>query len=155
MRYSEIFENHITYDVSRGPDTVRTINRIEPDMWTSRRIRYLVRSEADHENHIVAWDGDKIVGMAGVQTNPHWPEQLWIKFISVDPVYQGQGIARNLLERIYRYARDHGQRLKPGSFTEEGERLQHIHDEFNLKYPGVSFKRNGRYYVDDDGKIIG
>lgn len=154
MRISEIMLPPITYEISSGKDTINLVDEVDRDLWTSRRIKYLDYMEARKETHILAREGENIVGMAGMQTNPYYPVQLWIKFISVDPAYQGRGIARQLLERIYQFAEKNNQKLKPGSFTDEGQRLSHIHDEFDQKYPGVAFEKVNGQYVDSDGRFV-
>lgn len=135
MRYHEIIET-ITYRETTGRETVDLINQLDPNMWRreGQRIKYLDRSEAEHEYHFVALDGEYIAGMAGVQQNPYDANELWIKFISVDPKYQGRGIARSLLERIYRHANDNGLTVISSTPTDDGERLKHIHDEMREKY---------------------
>lgn len=152
MRYADFSEPE--YSLLSGEETIRLINNTDPDLWTNKRIRYLVSNEARQEKHIIAKVGDKIVGMAGIQHNPYNGNDLWIKFISVDPEYQGNGIARELLRKIYLYALENNVRFAPGSFTEEGDRLRHIHDEFDKIYPAATYRKINGNYVDDEGKII-
>lgn len=119
----------------------------------TKRLKYL--NDIPNEDHIVIMIGNKIVAVGGVQLNPYYPIQLWIKHISVDPAYQGRGFARRILERIYQLAAERGMKVKHGSFTEEGERLKHIHDELEARYPHASFSKDtfGRY-VDDEGRFL-
>ena len=124
------------------------------DLLSSKRIKYLV--DIQNEQHIVVLIGNKIVAVGGVQVNPYYPVQLWIKHVSVDPAYQGRGFGRMILERIYQLAAEARLKLKHGSFTEDGEqRLKHIHDELERKYPHVAFSKDssGRY-IDDHGRIV-
>jgi ribosomal protein S18 acetylase RimI-like enzyme len=53
----------------------------------------------------VVMEGDKIVGISELQMNPDNPKIFWIKFISIDPKYQGRGYASKLAEEIFRFAK--------------------------------------------------
>lgn len=132
-------QTKLTFGVMNGPQTIDFIEEHDPDLWDNKRIRYLVFSEAKHETHITAFMGEKIVGMAGLQVNPYNNQELWIKFVSVDPDYQGQGIARQLLGKVYEYAHEKHKNLKSSSFTDDGERLRHIHSELQKQYPDVGY----------------
>ncbi|MBR6880399.1 MAG: GNAT family N-acetyltransferase [Clostridiales bacterium] len=57
------------------------------------------------ETVITAWDGDRLAGLVcamddGIMTS-------YIHFLLVDPEYQGQGIGRQLIERIKEVYRDY------------------------------------------------
>lgn len=141
MRARELFEQAaIRYETLNGDDLWALLDQdANGDLLDQpKRIKYLTASEIKRETHIVAFDGDKIVGIGGVEVSPYHPEQLWIKHISVDPAYQGRGIARELLTRIYRYAQETGTKLQPGSFTDEGQRLAHIHAELDKTFPNAA-----------------
>ena len=144
----------VDFKVMAGRDTVDFVDMHDPDLWENKEIRYFLHSEARKEDHIVAFENDRIVAMGGVQTNPSDPRHLWIKFISIRPSHQGRGLARAILEHIYQFAVEHEQKLAPGSFTEEGERLAHLHDEFDAKYPEAAFEKRGKHYYNAEGKIV-
>lgn len=142
-----------TVEFMTGQDTAREVMYDKTGI--TDRIKYLDGPEARHENHLVIRDGDKIVSMGGVQVNPYDPEQLWIKFISTDPEYQGRGYARMILRAIYEYCAKNGYKMAPGGFTEQGERLRRFHDLWDKEFPSVAYKRDraGRY-INDYGKIV-
>ncbi len=155
-KYIDLIESaNANIQILSGQDTINFINENDPSLWESKRIRYLLHSEARKEMHVIITVGNRIAAIGGMQTNPSDIEQLWIKFISVDPAFRGRGYARMALEQIYQYASAHHQKLAPGSFTEDGERLAHLHDEFDAKYPEVAYTRNAKgQYVNDKGQII-
>jgi len=143
------------YSVMDGPDTYRMIQDEDRKLFSSRRIRYLDPQETMREKHIIAKVKNKIVGMAGIQINPRETDDLWIKFISVDPEFQGRGIAKQLLYRVYQFASQQGLKMAPGGFTEEGERLRHLHDIWDAEFPEVAYARDERgNYVNDSGVIM-
>ncbi|MEY2665730.1 MAG: Acetyltransferase family [Candidatus Parcubacteria bacterium] len=64
---------------------------------------------------------DIIAGLSELEVDPHKKNNLWIKFISVDPAYQGQGHAKVLAEEIVRFAKEGGYTLEHSSFSDEGK----------------------------------
>ena len=145
----------IDYSTMQGPDTARFVQDNEPSLFKRHsRIRYFDPSEVTKESHVMAFDGKRVVGVGGMQVNPHDPEQLWIKFISVDPEYRERGIGKTLLRHIYDFAKLHGHKMAPGGFTEEGERLRHLHDILDREYPEVAYDRDERGNYVSGGKIV-
>ena len=65
--------------------------------------------------------GGKVVGLSELEIDPYKENNLWVKFISVDPTYQGQGHAKCLAEEIIRFAKEQGYTLEHSTFFEEGE----------------------------------
>lgn len=137
---------NVEYSIAPGDDTPSEM---------MNRIRYFEPREAVRETHILAKIDGEIFGIAAVQPNPTNDEQLWIKFISVAGRFQGLGIARRLLEEVFKYAITIGRKVAPGGFTEQGERLRHLHPEFEAKYPEAAFKKDERgRYLDSRGWIV-
>ena len=102
------------------------------------RLYYLDPSEARKEIHITAFIGERIVGIAGLEQSPWTGEEdlLWIKHVSVEEKYQGQGLGRMLEEAAYAYALEHGKRLHHSDFSEMGsERLKALVTELEARYP--------------------
>ena len=77
---------------------------------------------------------DMIVGLAELEKNPRAENVYWIKFLSVDPKYQGQGFASRLADEIFRFAK--AQKI---SLEEGYQKLKRKFNEFAQKY-GVDFK---------------
>ena len=65
--------------------------------------RWTAEFLADARHHlVVALDGAEVVGMAsGVHyVHPDKPPELWINEVGVAPTHQGQGLGRQLLDRL-------------------------------------------------------
>ncbi|NJO65230.1 MAG: GNAT family N-acetyltransferase, partial [Richelia sp. RM2_1_2] len=118
----------------------------------SKRLKYLTYSEIDHEIHFTALNGDKIVGVAGIQRAPNLqPLVFWIKHISIDEKYRGQGIAEKLLDSVFDYADKHNVGLHRSSYSTMGkERLVKIFNRLTQKYPNVKFTEPTEEYVFED-----
>jgi GNAT superfamily N-acetyltransferase len=80
--------------------------------------------------------GRRIVAVAGVQVNPRDTRMLWVTHISVEEKHRGKRFGRWLMKRVYQYAVEQGKIVEHSSLTPMGkERLQHLHAEFDAKYP--------------------
>jgi [ribosomal protein S18]-alanine N-acetyltransferase len=75
------------------------------DPWPERA--FLAELKAKHIHYVAARREDKLVGYAGIarlgRTRPYEYE---IHTIGVDPTYQGQGIGRQVLNRLLQFAAD-------------------------------------------------
>ena len=81
--------------------------------------------------------GDLIVGLAEVEKSPYKGQEnvVWVKFISIDPKYQGRGYASKLLDSIFRYAKDNNLVLEISVYSLEGwEKLKKKNKELAEKY---------------------
>lgn len=84
------------------------------------RIRYLLPGEIHKEEHLVALKGRKVVGVMGLEANP-WNERcFWVKFVSVDPAHQKQGVARQLLDALMPLLRERGVDAELSTYTAKG-----------------------------------
>lgn len=73
------------------------------DPWPERA--FLAELAAKHNLYVAARVDDKLVGYAGIaRLGRSKPFEYEIHTIGVDPAYQGQGIGRNLLLRLFEYA---------------------------------------------------
>jgi len=63
----------------------------------------------------------EIVALGELEKNPYNLKAYWIKFLSVDPKYQGKGYASILAEEIFKFAKEKNIILESSSYTEEGE----------------------------------
>ena len=108
-----------------------------PDVF--ERIKYLIPNEMPHEQHIVARDGDKIIGICGTQPSPYDNTVLWVKFVSVDPEHQNQGVATLLLKDLFQRFDGSNLTLEMSTYTKQGEeRIKHIVARLKNKHPNLS-----------------
>ena len=72
----------------------------------------------------VARLGTEVVGIAGLEVDPYKEKNIWIKFVSVDPKYQGMGYASQLIEQIFSFAKEMGYSVETSYYTEQGNKLK-------------------------------
>lgn len=140
MKLIDLFES---VEVIDGKNLWKDVIHREPENEDlTKRIRYLNDREAYHEMMLVHRDGRKVVAMAGLQEAPNEKNVLWIKFISVDPAYQGKGYGKKLAHDVFEYAARKRMRLRASSYTETGaERLKKHLDMLALEFKDrVQFK---------------
>ena len=88
------------------------------------------------ESHFAVMIGKKIVGIGSVQINPEDKQQLWLKHVSVDPKYEGQGIARKIIERIYQWAHTQNLKVFPSTYSAKGSNtIRSTIDRMGRQYP--------------------
>lgn len=85
------------------------------------------------------WRGNLITGIAELQKSPYEENMYWIKSVSVDKKYEGQGYASKLLEEVFRFAQEKGFSLEGSTYTPEGKKLRTKNLELSEKY-NVIFK---------------
>jgi GNAT superfamily N-acetyltransferase len=75
----------------------------------------------------VAYEEGKVVGLSELEQDPKNAQNFWIKFVSVDPTYQGKGYASLLLKKIFQFAKENGYTLGPSFYSEQGlEKLKRV-----------------------------
>jgi ribosomal-protein-alanine N-acetyltransferase len=68
---------------------------------------FLRELAAQHIHYVAARDDDKLVGYAGIaRLGRKPPYEYEIHTIGVDPAYQGQGVGRQMLDRMLEFAGD-------------------------------------------------
>jgi [ribosomal protein S18]-alanine N-acetyltransferase len=73
------------------------------DPWPERA--FLAELAAKHNHYVAARVDDKLVGYAGIaRLGRSKPFEYEIHTIGVDPAYQGHGIGRQMLLRLFEYA---------------------------------------------------
>jgi GNAT superfamily N-acetyltransferase len=124
---------------------------------TKSRLKYFVTKDIvpgdfapkDQEHYFFcAIEGEnKIVGILKLKTggfaSMSYPEyKNWISSCSVDKDYQGQGIARKLVEMMFHFATEKNINILTSGYTDEGfKKLKHVFKRYADIY-GVDFKDN-------------
>lgn len=73
------------------------------DPWPEKA--FLAELAAKHNHYVAARVDDKLVGYAGIaRLGRIKPYEYEIHTVGVDPAYQGQGIGRQMLLRLFEYA---------------------------------------------------
>ena len=73
------------------------------DPWPEKA--FLAELAAKHNHYVAARVDDKLVGYAGIaRLGRIRPYEYEIHTVGVDPAYQGQGIGRQMLLRLFEYA---------------------------------------------------
>ena len=63
----------------------------------------------------------EITALGELEKNPYSQDTYWVKFLSVDPVYQGNGYASILAEEIFKFAKKNNISLENSTYTVEGQ----------------------------------
>jgi len=88
----------------------------------------------------------EIAALGELEKNPYSQDTYWIKFLSVDQIYQGNGYASILAEEIFKFAKNNNISLESSSYTTEGQ--EKIKDVF--KRLAEKFMVN---FIDSDKSI--
>jgi GNAT superfamily N-acetyltransferase len=89
-------------------------------------------------------EGNKIIGVGELEKNPYEEGVFWIKFLSVDPEYQGKGYGRKLTEEVFRFAKERGIKLEASSYSRDGwAKLKPLQNKL-AKETGVDFQDTDR-----------
>jgi RimJ/RimL family protein N-acetyltransferase len=79
--------------------------------------------------------GNKIIGLCELEKSPYQEKVFWIKFLSIDQEYQGQGYASKLAEEIFRFAKQEHYTLEGSSYSDEGDKkLKPLFNKMAEKY---------------------
>lgn len=100
--------------------------------------KYLHVNEMMREHHFVVEQNGKLLGTLGIQANPYDENQIWLKHIVVHKKHRNQGIAKTLLNALFRHAQEKGQAIKRSSPSSMGaEYLPSIYAVLTAAYPDV------------------
>jgi ribosomal protein S18 acetylase RimI-like enzyme len=81
----------------------------------------LNNSFGGEKNYQIVKVGDIIVGISELEKDPYKENNYWIKFISIDPRYQGRGYAKALAEEMVSFVKNRGGSLEHSEFSDEGK----------------------------------
>jgi GNAT superfamily N-acetyltransferase len=77
-------------------------------------------SDREKYSYPIVEEDNKIVGLAELQKDPRNKDNLWVKFVSVDPAYQNKGYASSLIKEIFLFAKNNNKSLEMSSYNAEG-----------------------------------
>lgn len=81
--------------------------------------------------------GGEIAGISELEKSPYQENRYWVKFMSVDPKYQGRGYASMLAEEIFKFVKLHDAELQLSLYTKDGEMklrkvLERLSEEYSI-----------------------
>lgn len=122
--------------------------RVNKDVYD--RLKYFHPGNVfQEETHFVVTANKKIVGVGGVQVNPYNKEQLWLKHVSVDPKFEGKGIARKIIESIYKWATEHNLKVAPSTYSQKGaSTIKSTIDRMGAQYPNNHVENPNQNYFE-------
>ena len=134
----------IEYKYISGTDLSKFITYSKKNRGVFDRIKYLHPSEMTQEDHIIALEGEKIVGNLAFQINPYNKTEVWLKHVSVDEKYRNKGIAKKLaemaVEKISKIRTINT--LAVSSYTKQGfQYLPKIFTELDKKYKNLKITK--------------
>jgi GNAT superfamily N-acetyltransferase len=129
---------------------MRTVTHEELDAIIARQaqgwgIKYYLPTEARHEatTLFLIPQSQRIVAMMGLQQNPADAKETWLKYISVDPDYQQQGLGIQLLRQACACTQAAGQSLELSSWTQPGRSyLAPKLAELRQEFPGLAIRES-------------
>ena len=122
---------------------LRTIREKLP-LWTDESLNAIPFFAIDairHRSYIAAMQGSAIVGLACVtEDSMRIPGALGVSFVSTHPERRNQGIARQLVEALFEFARNEHKGLANTAYEPDGERwLRHVFARNAQAFPDVAF----------------
>jgi ribosomal-protein-alanine N-acetyltransferase len=131
----------------RDIDAVQAIDvEAYPNPWSVATWRKEL--DAADRLHLVALDGDEVVGHAGLL---FVLEEAHVTTVAVKPEHEGQGIASTLLVQLLAAARRHGSLSSTLEVRAADRRPQRLYSRFGFQPGGV---RPGYYSAPTDDAII-
>jgi len=99
-------------------------------------------------SYVIGEEEGKIVGLAELQRSIDNEKKIWMKFLSVDPIFQKKGYASKIAGEIMRYVKDNNLTLEMSSYSsEEGwEKLRPLFKRLSEEY-GVNM-------IDEERKML-
>ena len=79
-----------------------------------------INGRKDKKSYVLSRVGDTVVGLAELEEDPYLEGNLWVKFISVDPLYQNKGHGSRLVGAVFEFAKEHGFSLGISRFSDDG-----------------------------------
>jgi len=94
---------------------------------------------AENKAYSIVKNKQEIVALGELEKSLDNSDIYWIKFLSVDPKYQGRGYASLLAEEFFKFAKEKNISLESSSYTNEGQqKLKAVFNKLAEKF-GVNF----------------
>lgn len=108
------------------------------------RLKFIGTSINPEEVMLCVFDKEKLIGICCLEK---YKEKCFYKrYISVDPMYQKQGIGNFLLEEQYKYAKKMGLSLIDSLYSKEGERYLKEKAKKMANYYDITIYKNEEEY---------
>lgn len=122
---------------------LRTIREKLP-LWDDKSLKDIPFFSTDvirHRAYIAAMQGQKIVGMACVtEDSMRIPGALGVSFVSTHPDHRNQGIAKQLVQALFEFARSERKGIANTAYEPDGEAwLRHVFARQAQAFPDVAF----------------
>lgn len=98
-----------------------------------------LQENVDDKFYSFTKNNKEVVALAELEKNPDDSMIYWIKFLSVDPKYQGNGYASILVEEIFKFAKERGITLEASAYTDDGQEklkavINRLAEKFSVKF---------------------
>lgn len=83
------------------------------------------------------FEGDLMVGLALIFINQeNTPKNIWwLRYLCIDPAYEGKGYASQLADYLFKYFKQHGYTFETSSYTDQGYvKLKPLFNRLAVKY---------------------
>ena len=96
-------------------------------------------------SYIAAFDGDKVVGLVSfMYGSSRGPEHLGIGFVSVSKGWRNKGVAKALVEKLFKVAENEGKSIFPSYYEDMGKKyLHHVMERTAIAFPAVALIDRG------------
>ena len=115
--------------------------------WTARTF-WSELGQLGTRHYLVARDGDRVVGYAGLCC---YPDEAFVQTLAVDPGVQRQGVGRLLLEALLGEAQRRRQPTVSLEVRADNEPAQRLYERYGFRRVGV---RRGYYQPSDGGELV-
>ena len=119
----------------------------EDERW-SARLFWSELGQVDTRHYVVALDGDRVVGYAGLCD---YPDEAWVQTMAVAPSAQGRGVGALLLQELLAEAERRRQRVVSLEVRAGNATAQRLYARHGFARTGV---RRGYYEPDGEDAVL-
>ncbi|HVM26049.1 MAG TPA: ribosomal protein S18-alanine N-acetyltransferase [Mycobacteriales bacterium] len=118
-----------------------------PQPWTARTF-WSELAQLDTRHYLVALDGDRVAGYAGLCD---YPDEAWVQTMAVAPSHQGRGLGARLLTALLEEAARREQRVVSLEVRAGNEVAQRLYARHGFARTGV---RRGYYSPGGEDAVL-